>query len=62
MSQYYPTYLVKDHPVLNRSLYREEYEAVVREMDELGFRNGWIQELDSNVNYNPDFNKKEPFS
>jgi putative pyruvate formate lyase activating enzyme len=61
MSQYQPTYLVKDHPVLNRSLYKEEYEAVVREMDELGFRNGWVQEMDSNVNYNPDFSKEEPF-
>ena len=61
MSQYHPTYLVKDHPVLNRSLYKEEYEAVVREMDELGFRNGWVQEMDSNFIYRPDFRKEKPF-
>jgi len=61
MSQYHPAYLVKDHLVLNRSLYKEEYEAVVREMNELGFRNGWVQEMDSNINYIPDFGKEEPF-
>ena len=61
MSQYHPAYLVIDHLVLNRSLYKEEYEAVVREMNELGFRNGWVQEMDSNINYIPDFGKEEPF-
>ena len=61
MSQYHPTYLVKDHLILNRSLYKTEYEDVVREMDELGFRNGWVQEMDSNINYRPDFGREEPF-
>jgi putative pyruvate formate lyase activating enzyme len=61
MSQYHPTYLVNDHPVLSRSLYKEEYEAVVEEMNNLGFRNGWVQEMDSNMNYRPDFGKEEPF-
>jgi len=61
MSQYHPTYLVNDHPVLNRTLYKEEYEAVVEEMNKLGFRNGWVQDMDSNVNYRPDFRKEEPF-
>jgi len=61
MSQYHPTYLVNDHPVLNRTLYKEEYEAVVEEMNKLGFRNGWVQDMDSNVNYRPDFGRKEPF-
>lgn len=61
MSQYHPTYLVNDHPVLNRTLYKEEYEAVVEEMNKLGFRNGWVQDMDSNVNYRPDFGKENPF-
>ena len=61
MSQYHPTYLVNDHPVLNRILYKEEYEAVVEEMNKLGFRNGWVQDMDSNVNYRPDFGKENPF-
>jgi len=61
MSQYHPTYLVDDHPVLNRTLYKEEYEAVVEEMNKLGFRNGWVQYIDSNMNYRPDFGKETPF-
>lgn len=61
MSQYHPTYLVNAHPVLNRTLYKEEYEAVVEEMNKLGFRNGWVQDMDSNVNYRPDFRRENPF-
>lgn len=61
MSQYHPTDAVAQHPTLNRSLYKEEYEEVVREMELLGFRNGWVQDMDSNVNYRPDFGKENPF-
>jgi len=61
MSQYYPTGYVHDHPVLNRTLYREEYESVVQEMESLGFRNGWVQDMESNVTYRPDFTKNHPF-
>jgi len=61
MSQYNPTSLVKNHPLLNRSLYSEEYESVVEEMENLGFRNGWVQGLDSNSNFNPDFSRENPF-
>jgi putative pyruvate formate lyase activating enzyme len=61
MSQYHPTTYVKQHPVLNRPLYKTEYESVVETMESLGFRNGWIQDMDSNVNYRPDFRKENPF-
>jgi len=61
MSQYHPTGNVADNPALGRSLYREEYESVVEEMEKLGFRNGWVQEIDSNLNYRPDFSKEHPF-
>jgi putative pyruvate formate lyase activating enzyme len=61
MSQYHPTSQVISHPVLNRSLYKAEYEEVVKEMENLGFRNGWIQDMDSNVTYRPDFRKENPF-
>jgi len=61
MSQYHPTSQVINHPVLNRSLYKAEYDDVVKEMESLGFRNGWIQDMDSNVNYRPDFRKENPF-
>jgi putative pyruvate formate lyase activating enzyme len=61
MSQYHPAFLTTDHPNLGRLLYKAEYESVVEEMERLGFRNGYIQELDSNVNYRPDFRKENPF-
>ncbi len=61
MSQYHPTPLVRNHPELSRSLYRSEYESVVEEMADLGFRNGWIQDMDSFQNYRPDFSKEHPF-
>lgn len=61
MSQYHPTYNVKNDPLLKRALYKREYESVVGEMERLGFRNGWVQDMDSNENYRPDFSKKHPF-
>ncbi len=61
MSQYHPTAQVKQHQILNRPLYKAEYEAVVETMEALGFRNGWVQDMDSNLNYMPDFSKENPF-
>ncbi len=61
MSQYNPIKNVKSHPNLKRRLSSKEYDIVVDEMHKLGIKNGWIQELDSPDNYNPDFNKEEPF-
>jgi putative pyruvate formate lyase activating enzyme len=61
MSQYHPTEKVRHHPVLNRSLYKTEYDSVVETMETLGFRNGWVQDMDSNLNYRPDFRKENPF-
>ena len=61
MSQYYPTCNVRNHPLLKRQLYRTEYEAVAGAMEELGFRNGWVQSMDSPENYQPDFTRDHPF-
>jgi putative pyruvate formate lyase activating enzyme len=61
MSQYHPTSFVKDHLTLSRSLYKEEYEMIAQTMDNLGFRNGWVQDMDSYKNYRPDFSKENPF-
>ncbi len=61
MSQYHPTQTVIRHANLGRSLYREEYESVVTAMENLGFRNGWIQNMDSYLNYRPDFSREHPF-
>jgi putative pyruvate formate lyase activating enzyme len=61
MSQYCPTSYVNAHSGLNRILYRPEYEAVVETMEKLGFRNGWLQDIDSYRNYRPDFSREHPF-
>jgi len=61
MSQYHPTESVKHHPVISRALYREEYESVVETMESLGFRNAWVQDIDSHLNYRPDFSRDHPF-
>jgi len=61
MSQYHPTPLVTGHKDLGRTLYRSEYQEVVEEMESLGFRKGWIQDMDSHQNYRPDFRKEIPF-
>ena len=61
MSQYWPTPAVADHPLLGRTLNREEYEIVVEEMEKLGFYKGWVQELESHGYYRPDFLKDHPF-
>jgi len=61
MSQYHPTPFVKSHNFLNRTLYKAEYESVVEAMENLGFRNGWVQDMDSYLNYRPDFRRENPF-
>jgi putative pyruvate formate lyase activating enzyme len=61
MSQYRPTAGVIDHTVLGRTLYKHEYDLVAEEMERLGFRNGWVQSMESSANYNPDFSKEQPF-
>lgn len=61
MSQYHPTPFVKDHLTLSRSLYKEEYEMITEAMENLGFRNGWVQDMDSYKNYRPDFSRENPF-
>lgn len=61
MSQYYPTPLTKGPASLKRTLYEEEYEGVKEEMYRLGFRNGWVQDLESHGHYRPDFRREHPF-
>lgn len=61
MSQYHPAHLAIHNNMLGRSLYANEYEEVVKHMHKLGFRNGWIQGMESIRNYLPDFSKENPF-
>jgi putative pyruvate formate lyase activating enzyme len=61
MSQYYPAYKAIKHPKLGRSLFYEEYQSVMEEFHRLGFRNGWVQKLESKDLYRPNFEKEIPF-
>jgi len=61
MSQYFPADKAIGHSIIGRSLLNEEYQLVVDEMYRLGFRNGWVQELESIDYYKPDFEKDKPF-
>ena len=61
MSQYNPQFYQKMDVALQRPIDLQEYEMVVQRFYELGFHNGWIQELESHKTYNPDFEQEHPF-
>lgn len=61
MAQYHPIDKVIGHQSLGRTITSEEYNMVYDEMENLGFTNGWIQELESNTEYLPDFYQEHPF-
>jgi len=61
MAQYAPPFIIHSEPTLNRQLSLEEYECVTHHFNQVGFYKGWVQELSSAHNYNPNFDKKEPF-
>jgi putative pyruvate formate lyase activating enzyme len=63
MSQYYPTHKARKIKPLSRKITTNEYNEVVKLLDQLGIENGWVQELDSPEHYLPDFTRKEyPFT
>jgi len=62
MSQYYPLYKANNFTEINRVLTKEEYEKVSKTVDDLDFKNGWIQEFEEAPSlFNPDFSKENPF-
>jgi putative pyruvate formate lyase activating enzyme len=61
MAQYHPTRDVMNVPPLHRKITASEYQQVVREVERLGFENGWFQDYDSAEVYIPDFTLPAPF-
>lgn len=61
MSQYHPGEHTAGCPPFDRPVSAEEYDQVCLHLGELGFENGWIQELDSSHHYQPDFERDHPF-
>ncbi|MBN2693467.1 radical SAM protein [bacterium] len=60
MSQYTPHKYQKE-PSLNRYLTNDEYKKVTQHALELGFKNLFIQELNDNRDFLPDFEKERAF-
>jgi putative pyruvate formate lyase activating enzyme len=61
MSQYYPTDMVRCHTKLNRTITPDEYHQVVDAFHQFGFYKGWIQDLESQASFRPDFSSDQPF-
>ncbi|MBR6991040.1 MAG: radical SAM protein [Bacteroidales bacterium] len=60
MAQYYPP--LPDLPdQLGRPLTPDEYQQVVDHLNALGLSRGWVQELDAQANYRPDFTHQQAF-
>ena len=60
MAQYFPPRPGLPSP-LDRPLFPDEYRTVVHHAEDLGLTDGWIQELEAQTHYRPDFNKHNPF-
>jgi putative pyruvate formate lyase activating enzyme len=61
MSQYYPVYGATSYPLINRRIRENEYDPLVEFLEERGFENVFLQELESANVFLPDFRKKRPF-
>ena len=59
MAQFYPVPEC-DHPLLQRPVFRGEYERVCRLFESLHLE-GWVQEMEAEATYRPDFAKSNPF-
>lgn len=56
MAQYAPVHKASRFPEINRRLWQSEFEAVCACFYELGFENGWVQELSAaSSEYTPEF-------
>ncbi len=61
MSQYAPRFRAQDHSLINRPLNQEEYQEIKKAMERLEFEEYWIQELESQEVFFPDFKSTNPF-
>jgi putative pyruvate formate lyase activating enzyme len=62
MSQYSPQHRACEHPEIDRTLTEDEYDQIVDYALDLGLENAFIQELDSQEHYLPDFAQASPFN
>jgi len=62
MSQYSPQHKACEHPEIDRTLTEGEYDQLVDYALDLGLDNAFIQELESQEHYLPDFAQASPFN
>lgn len=55
MGQYYPAHRAGEFPEINRAVFTEEYGECLECLDDLGFENGFTQEVGSSPTCTPDF-------
>ena len=61
MSQYNPKFKSINFELINRKLYKKEYDDLVNYAIDLGFKNILVQDMDSSDIYLPDFKRDKPF-
>jgi putative pyruvate formate lyase activating enzyme len=63
MAQYYPTNRAEKNILLNRSVRHSEFDRVTELLHKYGLENGWIQEMESQDFYRPNFqeDREDPF-
>ncbi len=61
MSQYSPQHKAYRYPSLNRKLTQAEYDEITEYALDLGLENAFVQELESQGQCLPDFDRKKPF-
>jgi len=61
MSQYSPCYKADNYPEISRVVNTSEYDEIVGFAVKLGLKNLFLQELESQSEYIPDFSQESPF-
>jgi len=61
MSQYNPLHRATEYPMLTRGIRQAEYDVLLAFLEEEGFENVFIQELESARLFVPNFDHEEPF-
>lgn len=60
MSQYVPMGNAKNHPEINRKIKPLEYKILINKLNNLGFKNVFLQDYSSaSTEFTPDFNKQD---
>jgi putative pyruvate formate lyase activating enzyme len=62
MNQYEPVNKAAEFSEINRNVSQAEFDQVFAYLSDLGFENGWVQEMDSPKVLLPDFTKENPFA